>query len=427
MNLTKRSFRFGGLYRHPDFMKLWAGQTISQFGSRITRGALPLTAILILGATPVQMGLLAALAALPTLTLGLFVGVWVDRLRRRPLMIAADVGRLLILLSVPIAALIGRLSIGLIYAVALASGVLTLLFDVAYQSVLPALIRPENVLEGNTKLATTDALAEIGGPALAGGLVQVISAPLAILFDAVSFAVSAVSLALIRSPEALLGAPDSESTMWREITDGWRVILCQPVLRAMAIGSCARTFFGNFYAALYSLYVIRAVGLTPAIEGVLIAGGGVGGLLGALLAERLPRRFGLGRVLSGALLGSAVVGLLTPLAGGVALLAAAILFIPQVIGDGLITIYMINELSLRQRLVPNQLLGRANATSAFLAQLTAPFGALIGGALGERFGTRTALTIAALGMLITALSMARSALSSASTTISEVFNSEEEQ
>ncbi len=159
-----------------------------------------------------------------------------------------------------------------------------------YQATLPALIGLENIVEGNTKLASTDALAEIGGPALAGLLVQLISAPLAILFDAVSFAISAGSIALIRTPEEPPVLRAVGSTLWREVMEGWHLILWQPVLRAMAIGSTLQTFFGNFYAALYSVYVIRVVGLTPGVEGIIIAGGGVGGLLGALLAGQILGR-----------------------------------------------------------------------------------------------------------------------------------------
>ena len=405
MNFAKRLFRFEGLYQHPDFMKLWAGQTVSQFGSRITRGALPLTAVLLLGATPAQMGILAASSALSALFFGLFLGVWVDRLHRRPLLIAADIGRLIILLSVPIAALTGHLSIALIGIVTILTGALTLLFDTAYYAVLPALIGADNVLEGNAKLATTDALAEVGGPAIAGLLVQLITAPIAILFDAASFAVSAVSLALIRTPEIPRTGRAVEVSVWHEIAEGWRAIVGHPLLRVIATGNTAQTFFGNFYAALYSVYVLRVVGLTPAVEGILIAGGGIGGLLGALLAERLPRRFGFGGTMRVVLIGSALAGLLTPLAGGVLFLAAVMLLMAQIIGDGLQTIYAINVLSLRQALVPDHLLGRANATSAFLAQLAAPSGALIAGVLGEHFGARITLTFAALGMLVTALIM----------------------
>jgi len=158
------SHLFSGLWRHPDFMKLWIGQTVSEFGSRITREGLPLTAVIVLAATPAQMGLLVAISALPVLILGLLAGVWVDRLRRRPVMLAMDIGRMALLMSIPAAALAGRLSMGLLYIVAAAAGVLTLFFDVAYRSVLPSLVDRENVLEGNTKLATTDALAEIGWP-----------------------------------------------------------------------------------------------------------------------------------------------------------------------------------------------------------------------------------------------------------------------
>src|SRR5258708_11139419 len=193
---------FSGLWRHPDFMKLWVGQTVSEFGSLITGSRLPLTVLIMLSATPAQMGILVAISALPALILGLLAGVWVDRVRRRPIMIAMDVGRMALLLSIPAAALTGHLSMTLLYIVAAGAGVFTLFFDVAYRSVLPSLVARENVLEGNTKLATTNTLAEIGGPVLAGALVELISAPLAIFFDALSFLFSALRLSMIRTSEA---------------------------------------------------------------------------------------------------------------------------------------------------------------------------------------------------------------------------------
>src|SRR5258708_1411750 len=195
------SRRFSGLWQHPDFLKLWAGQTVSQFGSYITGTALPLVAVLVLGAGPAQMGLLAALSSLPILLLSLFAGVWIDRVRRRPLMIVMDLGRMAILLTVPVVAALGGLSFGWLCVVAVSTSTLTLFFDVAYRSILPALVERENIVEGNSKLAATESLAEIGGPPLAGVLVQIIGAPLAVCFDAVSFVVSAISLASIRQPE----------------------------------------------------------------------------------------------------------------------------------------------------------------------------------------------------------------------------------
>ncbi len=352
--------RFDGLWHHPDFLKLWAGQTISQIGSRISREGLPLIAVLLLAATPAEMGVLAALASAPSLVLGLIVGVWIDRLPRRPILIVADLGRFVLLILIPLAALTGHLSLYLIYAITVGVGVLSLVFTVAYEALLPSLVSREHLLEGNTKLATTESLAELGGPALAGLLIQVISAPLAVAVDALSFLVSVFSLSAIRATEPPPPPPDPAvpPAFWLELREGWRVILHHPVLRTLAILQMGRTFFGNFYAALYGLYALRELGLSPATLGIVIAGGGVGSLLGAAFAGSLPRRFGIGPTLVWASLVGSLIALLTPLAGGPSWFAALMLLIPQVFGDGLATIFSINELSLRQTLVPDRCLGR---------------------------------------------------------------------
>ncbi|MCC7448142.1 MAG: MFS transporter [Anaerolineae bacterium] len=396
---------FTGLWRHPDFMKLWIGQTISAVGSRITREGLPLTALLILSATPAQLGILTALGSLPVLFLSLIAGVWVDRLRRRPILIVADAGRFVLLLTIPAAALTGHLTMGLLYVVAVLAAALTLFFDVAYESVLPALVQPENVLEGNSKLATTESLAEIGGPALAGALIQLITAPLAICLDALSFLISAVSVVLIRAPEPAPKPRVEEQTIWHEIIEGLRVIAHNPVLRTLAIGMGVRGFFGNFFGTLYGLYAIRELGLSPAVLGVLIGMGGVGALVGALLAARLPRRFGLGRTLTAMLLISGLINGLIPLASGPTLLSAGMLMLAQLIGDAAMVVFLINELSLRQVIVPDRLLGRVNASVGFLARGIAPVGALVAGLLADQIGARPTLWIAVIGILLTSLWM----------------------
>src|SRR5205807_7866820 len=195
-----------GLWNNPDFVKLWLGQTVSQFGSGITGIALPLTAVLVLAATPAQMGILGALDGIAVLVIGLLAGVWVDRVRRRPLLIATDLGRAFLLSTIPLAALLGVLRIGQLYVVAAMVGMLTILFNVAHSAFLPSLIPPESLVEANSKLGMSDSLAEIGGPATAGPLVQLISAPFALFFDALSFLFSACCVGLIHTPEPLPAA-----------------------------------------------------------------------------------------------------------------------------------------------------------------------------------------------------------------------------
>lgn len=398
-----------GLWRHPDFMKLWVGQTISEFGSRISREGIPLTALLVLAATPEQMSWLVAFASVPVLLLGLFAGVWVDRLPRRPVMIAADLGRLLLLLTIPFAALTGTLTLSLLLVVTAGMSILSLFFGLAYRAALPGLVERRHMLEANTKLAATDSLAEIGGPAVAGLLIQAMTAPLAILVDSLSFLFSAVSLAAMRQMEDRT-LPAERGTMWRDIRAGLDVIARHPVLRTMAVGVLLRQFFGNFFGVLYALYAVRDLGLSPALLGLVVASGGVGALAGTLLAGYVPRRVGLGRALVGSLLLGSVTNLLIPLAGGPPVVAAAMLIIGQIINDGAMALYQVNELTLLQMSVPDHMLGRANATIGFGAEGIAPIGALVGGALAGMVGTRETLWVAVLGGLLTAAWMALSPL-----------------
>jgi MFS family permease len=389
--------RFGGLWRHPDFMKLWTGQTISEFGSHITRDGLPLAALLALSATPGQMGALAAIGSLPVLLFGLAAGVWVDRLHRRPIMIAADLGRAALLFTIPVAALTGRLTMGQLYVVSLLAGLLTLIFDVAYRAYLPTLIERRNITEGNAKLALSSSITEIGGPGITGALVQAITAPVAILLDALSFLVSAASVAAIRTPEPPPPAVSERHHALTEISEGLRQVWNQPVLRAFAANTTFSSFFGNFYAALYGLYAIRILGLGPAALGIAVAAGGLGDLAGALLAGRLAHRVRLGRILIGSLVFGNLISIATPLARGPVFVATATLMFAQLFGDSARTIFNINELSLRQTITPDRLLGRVNSSMQLLATGIGPLGALVGGALAEVIGVRNTLWIAVAG------------------------------
>lgn len=390
--------RFRGLWRHPDFMKLWAGQTVSEFGSIITRDALPLTAVLVLQATPAQMGLLAALGSAPVLLLGLPAGVWVDRLRRRPIMVASDLARAALLVSIPVAALLNLLCIEQLYIVAALAGALDIFFDVAYQSYLPALVDREHVLEGNSKLGATESLAEIGGSALAGTLVQILSAPVTILIDAISFLFSVVSVLLIRKPEPLPIPRNERSSVRREIVEGLQVVAGNPVLRALAGGAGTLAFFGSFFGSLYALYAIRVLAIEPAVLGLLIASGGVGALIGALLAGRVTHRLSLGTTLVGSLALTGAMHVFVPLASvGPKWLAVAFMFISQIGGDMVRTVFFINELSLRQAITPDRLLGRTNASMSFMVGGVATFGLLAGGLLGETIGVLPGVVVAALG------------------------------
>lgn len=388
--------------RRLDFFKLWGGQTISEIGSRITREGLPLTAVLILGATPAQMGVLAAASSASVLLFGVAAGVIADRFRRKPLMIGADILRALLLATVPLAAHYGVLGFAQLLMIALAAGILTVQFDVAYQAYLPSLLQSEDLFEGNRRLSMSAATAEILGPAMTGTLVQLITAPIAILFDALSFLVSGLSLTWIRTRETP-PVPQVHESLRHEAAEGARAILAHPVLRALATRSMVAFFAMGILYPLYVLYAMRTLHLSTALFGVLISLGGAGALTGAFLSTRLTRRFGLGPTFFATALTTAISTLLIPLAAADLRYGALCLGAAQFFGDAAWTIYNVNETTLRQRVVPENVLGRVNAAMQLASRGVLPLGALTGGLIAAHYGVVIALWIAAAGLLLSCL------------------------
>jgi MFS family permease len=397
--------RFAGLWRHADFVKLWAGQTISLIGSQITFLALPLTAVLVLDATPAQMGFLTAAEAIPSLLVGLFVGVWVDRYRRRPILIAADLGRAVLLLVIPIAAIMGVLRIEHLYIVAFLVGTLELVFDVAHRSFLPSLVKREQLIEGNSKLEMSRSVAMILGPGAAGGLVQLVTAPIAITVDAISFLLSALFLGWIRTPEPAPRPSEQRESIWEEVSEGLRLVSSDKLLRAVA--GCIGTLglFNSVLEAVLILYVTRELGIGPGPLGLAFAGGSVGFLLGTLLPGWVTRRFGLGPGIIGGLLLVGLSDLLIPLlAGSMAVVVIMMVLMTAQFFFGLgFVIFNTGQVSLRQALTPDHLQGRMNAVMSFIDWGVVPLGGLLGGGLGETIGLRSTLLLAALGEILATL------------------------
>ncbi|HWQ12703.1 MAG TPA: MFS transporter, partial [Roseiflexaceae bacterium] len=264
-----------GLWRSPDFLRLWTGQTISLLGSHIGGGALRYTAILVLGATPVQLSLLSAAALLPALLLALPAGLWLDRVLRRPVLIGADVGRALLLLSIPLAYALGALRIEQLYAVAALVGVLTILFDTAYPSYVPSVVRRDELVEANSKLSASDSLAEIAGPPLGGALVQALSAPLAVVLDALSFLASALALRGVRAIEPPPAPPAGQPGARQALAEGLAAVRERPALTALLGVAVIQGVAGGIIGTLYDLYLIRELGLTPALVGLTVGAGGI--------------------------------------------------------------------------------------------------------------------------------------------------------
>jgi MFS family permease len=389
---------FTGLWKHADFRKLWAGQTISLFGSQITLLALPVVATVTLHANALQMGVLRAASSLPTLLFGLLVGVWVDRVHRRRILISADLGRALFLVSIPIAAFLGLLGIGQLYIVAFVTGLLSLFFDVAHISLLPSLVSRKDLIEGNSKLELSRAGALITGPGVAGVLIQVVTAPFAIIVDVLSFLGSALFLSLIHTPEPAPPENKQPSSFWSDIRIGLRLVLRNPILRAISLSLMVFNFFLSMINALYVLYVIGTLGVSPAILGFIYTAGSIGFPIGVALAGRAARRLGVGpAIVWGAVLCD-LPCLLIALAGGPLTISVPMLIAAQFLSTIGGPLTAINQGSLRQAITPDALQGRVNGTARFIGASMGPIGALIAGVLGEHIGLRPTLVLATIGI-----------------------------
>jgi MFS family permease len=391
-----------GLWRNPGFVRLWIGQTVSVGGSMIGKAAVSFTAILVLHATPFQLGLLFAAGLVPGFLTGLIAGAWVDRLRRRPILIWADVGRAVLLGTIPLSAFLGLLRIEQLYVVSFLVSILTIFFDVAYQSYLPSLINRGELLEGNSKLSASASIAEAGGFAAAGWLVQLFTAPITILIDAISFAISAISVWLIRVPE-LAASRDVQPNMRREIAEGLSALLHNAILRRTVACTISQEFFVGIYGALVVLYMARDLGFAPGILGTIWALGGISSFIGAVAAGPATKRFGIGpAMVAGCLLSGMAMGFV-PLAQGATLAAALFLILQQLLGDCAATVYQINQVTLRQAVTQARLLGRVNASAQFLGLGAMIAGSLLGGLWGEMIGVRTMLFVSAFGTMSSSL------------------------
>jgi len=393
-----------GLWRHRDFLLLWNAQGVSAVGSRITRTALPMAAILVAGAGALDLGLLAVALTLPRALFAWLGGGWVDRHRRRPVLIGTDVVRAVALLAIPVAAWSHMLSLPLLYAIAAITGVATVLFDLADHVFIADLVGRDQLLDANGKREAVDAVAEITGPALGGALVAWLTAPIAIAADALTFVASALLIARIRKEEKII-APPAAASLLADARTGIHVVWRDPAVRARFIASATMTLFGSFMASLYTLFALRDLALTPTELGIAIGCGGIGALAGAMTSRRAAERFGPRRTLIGSLALGAAMQVLIPLAPPVPWIAMTFLIATQLLGDGVLTVYLINETTLRQRLLPPEALGRAAGTFQVANGVLTPAGALVGAMLAEGIGIRPTLWLLAMGYALALVSL----------------------
>ncbi len=387
----------GVLWKHADFMRLWAAQTISSFGARIAREGLPLAAVLSTRASIVEIGILVALATAPGVAVGLLAGGMVDRRDKRGIMIASDLVRAAVLATVPLAALFHLLSMTQLYAAAFFAGGAGVLFDIADHAYLPNLIGRSELLEGNTKLSVTESLAEIGGPAVAGVLVQMLTAPFAIAVNAVTYLISAVFLFAIRKREEVRERVGESRLWWSDIRAGLDAVLSNEFVCPLFVMAVAGAFFGSFFSTLYIVFAVRTLGLTPALLGFTIAVGGVASLIGTGFAPRIVRALGVGPAILWANLIAALSAAFIPLAAGPLALRVAFLAAAQFGGDSFGTAAIIPAVSARQSLLPGPVLGRAAAAFQAGPGAMRVTGALVGGILATLIGSRETLWIVVAG------------------------------
>jgi MFS family permease len=394
----------GGLWRHPDFVKLWSAETVSQFGTQFTQLALPLVAIDVLHVSAFKVASLTTVEFLPFLLVSLPAGVWVDRLRRRPILVAGDVTRALLLASIPVAHVFGALTIWQLYAVGFFVGIATVFFDVSYQSYLPAIVEREQLIDGNAKLEISRAAAQLGGPGLAGVVVNALKAPAAIAFDAVSFVGSAVFIFSIRrdehAPRKDSAAPASR--MRDELREGLRYVLTHPFLKNIAACTALFNFFGNLGFAILLVFARRQLDLSPLAIGLALTFSNVGPMLAAFGAHRISSRLGVGRTIIAASILGGPMFLLVPFAphGN----AALTLLVPAFLLGGFSNvIYNVTQVSLRQAITPERIQGRMNSVMRFIVWGTIPLGSLLGGLLASRIGLKETLIVGGAGSCLSFL------------------------
>lgn len=389
-----------GLWRHRDFLWLWSSQTVSQFGSQVSQLALPLVAIVVLRESAFAVAMLGMVEFLPFLLFSLPAGVWVDRLPRRPMLVAADVVRAVALASVPVVYWLDGLTIWQLYVVGFVVGVGTVFFDVAYQSYLPTLVKRDELSDGNSKLEISRSAAQLGGPGAAGVLIGILTAPVAVVADAISFVVSALLIGRIRTTERKPLAEDRRSLL-SELWEGLRYVVKHEYVRGMAASVAIFNFFGNVGGSIVLVYFVRELGLSATTIGIVLGLGNVGFLVGAILARRVEARLGVGRTIVGSSLLSVPGLLLVPL-------APRDFAVPLLIASGLIVgfaivLYNVTAISLMQATTPDRLLGRMNASRRFFVWGVIPLGAIVGGTLASTIGLRPTLFVGAIGASLAVL------------------------
>lgn len=388
------------LLREQEFRRFWIGQTISMFGDQITGLAVPVVAVLALGAEPAQMGLLVAVGLLPHLLFSLPAGVWLDRVRqRRRLMILMDLGRAAAIVSVPIAFYLNVLSLPLLFAIFFIVGTLSVIFDIAWNTLFVAVAKRDQYVEANSLLNGSRSLSSVGGPALAGVLIELIKAPLALVADAFSFVASAFFLSRLRATEAPI--EHDPGSIRNQLAVGLRFLARDPIIRPTVLSIATVNLFNYCFAGLFVLYVLKDLSVEPGVLGIALGVGAVGSVLGAVVSARIGRRIGIGRAWIVGLLAFPGATVLIPLIGPELAMPVILagLFVSEFASGFGVMILDINGGSMLMARTPDRIRGRVNGAFRFVNMGVRPIGAVLGGVLGELFGVRETLLVVTLASM----------------------------
>ncbi|MFE2752883.1 MFS transporter [Actinosynnema sp. NPDC059335] len=398
----------GSLFRQANFRNLWFGQTLSLFAAEITAGVIPLLAALTLDASVLEMGVLSAVSFLPYLVVSLFAGVWLDRLPKRPVIIAADLGRGVLLLLVPLAAVLDLLSMPFLLVIAVLIGVGTVVADIGSASFLPSVVGRRDLVDGNGKLEISNNASRMAGEAVGGALVQVLTAPFALLFNTAAYALSAVFTQRIKvDPHAEPEDEDDEEQpdarkpdFWREVGEGLRFVFGNPIVRTLAVTALLFNLFTFFIEPVFLIFITRTLALEPIYIGLILSSSGVGGVVGAVISGWVSRKLPLGTLLVVTQWLAGGASLLVPVATLVPKPAAVVLIIVMHFVDAvMVIVYNVNQRSYRSAVTPDALQGRMNASIRMIVMGVCPLGALLGGVVGNVLSATTALVIGSIGIL----------------------------